>query len=72
MHLTLVKEGATLNKEENKVIGENDEDVYDKIPKKNYNVLKISKEIGINKSDLINSFEDIGWFDPEIDPKQAS
>ena len=28
-------------------------------------------QLGINMTDTINSFEEIGWFDPEIDSGKA-
>jgi hypothetical protein len=28
-------------------------------------------QMNINKTDLVSSFEEIGWFDPELDPKAA-
>jgi hypothetical protein len=31
--------------------------------------LKIMMKIGINKLDTVNTFEEIGWFDPDIEPR---
>jgi hypothetical protein len=28
-------------------------------------------QMNINKTDLVGSFEEIGWFDPNLDPKAA-
>ena len=28
-------------------------------------------QIGLNKTDLVHSFEEIGWFNPDVDPQQA-
>jgi hypothetical protein len=28
-------------------------------------------QIGINRIDEVHTFEEIGWFDPEIEPKIA-
>jgi hypothetical protein len=27
--------------------------------------------VGINKKDTVNTFEEIGWFDPDIEPQKA-
>ena len=33
-----------------------------------YNPLSLAiSQIGINTTDTVNSFEEIGWFDPELD-----
>ena len=35
-------------------------------------LMHIMAQVGINRRDEIQSFEEMGWFDPDLDPKKAS